>query len=101
MRSVARTSIIPSGTPRNSRTLRGLPQWFMGETSWALSRMEKLRIFQTQSSGLGPRRTEQTRCIVDSLYIFAWEITHFSDSKYHVVNFIFTDCNVDRDIQYR
>ncbi len=31
----------------------------------------------------------------------AWENTHFSDSKYHIVGFIFTDFNVDWNIQYR
>ncbi len=45
----------------------------------------------------------QTRCYFGrNCRVLSWEITHFGDSKYHVVGFIFTDFNnVDRDIQYR
>ncbi len=32
-------------------------------------------------------------------HVLTWEITHFSDSKYHVVSFIFTDYNVDRVVK--
>ena len=33
--------------------------------------------------------------------VLTWEITHFTDSKYHVVGFIFTDFNVDHTVQMK
>ena len=46
------------------------------------------------------RRIEvQTRCYFGrNSHVLTWEIIHFIDSKYHVVSFIFTDFNVDRDV---
>ena len=41
----------------------------------------------------------QMRCYFGrNCHVLMWEITHFSDSKYHIVGFIFTDFNMDHTV---